>query len=336
MRSLLLRTAMAVVAALAIAACLFACTSEAEKPAGPPERVTIAYSATTDAVLAEVAQTLGYYLEEGLAVTPRLHHYGKPALEDLLAGKADFATAAETPIMFAIMKGAKISIIATIETSNRGNAVIARRDRGINNLGDLKGKRIAAIAGTTSDFYLNSLLAINGISRKDFEVVDLKVEELSGALERGEVDAISTFTPYTVHAQRRLGENGITFHDKEIYTWTFNLVATQEFIRMHPERVRKVLKALVRAEDFVEQNPAEAQRIVAAFSGEELEVVRGIWPDIRFRVSLDQALLLALEDESRWAMRAGLAPGKDIPNYLDFIYCDGLKSVKPQAVSILR
>ena len=78
-------------------------------PAGPVEKVTIAYSATTDSVLAQVAQTRGYYREEGLEVTPHMHPYGKPALREVLEGKADFATVAETPVMFAILNGEKIS-----------------------------------------------------------------------------------------------------------------------------------------------------------------------------------------------------------------------------------
>ena len=69
---------------------------DGHKPAAPPEQVTIAYSATTDAVLAEVAQAQGYYLQEGLQATAHLHPYGKLALKEMLEGKADFATVAET------------------------------------------------------------------------------------------------------------------------------------------------------------------------------------------------------------------------------------------------
>ena len=83
-----------VAVALAISAWLFACDRTDHKPVGPPEKVTIAYSATPDTVLAEVAQVKGYFLQEGLEVTPLLHPYGKPALEDVLVCKADLATVA--------------------------------------------------------------------------------------------------------------------------------------------------------------------------------------------------------------------------------------------------
>ena len=335
MKHLLLRTAIAV-AALAICAGFFACSRTDQKPVGPPEKVTIAYATLPETALAQVAQSRGYYREEGLEVTARLHPYGKPALEDLFTGKADFATVAETPVMFAIMKGEKISVIATIQTSSLSHAILAGRERGILALGDLKGKRIAATLGTTSDFFLDAILSVNGISRKDIEVVDLKAQEIPDALARGDIEAASTFTPYVAFTQKKLGDRVITFRDKDIYRYHFNVVSTQEFIRKNPDKVRKMLRALVKAEEFVRENPAEAQKIVADFSGIETGIVRDIWADARFNVTLDQSLILALEDESRWAIDRGLTGARTVPNYLDDIYFDGLKAVKPEAVRILK
>jgi len=335
MRCFLIRMAL-VASALLISSCFSACSRADNKPAVPPEKVTIAYSATTDAVLPEIAQSRGYYREEGLEVVPHLHPYGKPALKEVLEGKADFATVAETPVMFAIMNGEKISIIATIQTSNKDNAIVARKDKGIRTLRDLKGKRIGATLGTTSDFFLDAILGVHRISRKDVDVLDLKAEAMPDALEHGDVDAIATFNPYLIQAQRRLGARGITFLDEDIYTWTFNVVATQEFIRNNPGKVSKVLRSLVKAEKFVREYPSEAQKIVADFSGIDMGIVRDIWDTTTYSVTLDQSLVLAMEDETRWALKDRLIAEKEVPNFLDFIYLDGLTSVKPDAVRILR
>jgi len=334
-KPLLLRLAVAI-AVLAAGTFFFACTRTDKKPVGPQGKVTIAFSATTDAVLAEVAQAKGYFQQEGLEVTPHLHPYGKLALEGLLAGKADFATVAETPVMFAIMNGEKIAVIATIQNSKTGNAIVARSDRGILTIGDLKGKKIAATLGTTSDFFLDAFLGVNGVSRKDVVVVDLKAAEIPDALARGDIDAASTFTSNVAITQKKLGGRAIKFADKDIYRSTFNVVAKQDYIHKNPDKVRKLLRALVRAEGFVTENPAEAQKIVADFSGVEIGIVRDIWADTSFTATLDQSLILALEDESDWAIKTGLTKATKVPNYLDFIYYDGLKSVKPNAVSILR
>ncbi|EKD36413.1 MAG: hypothetical protein ACD_75C01522G0003 [uncultured bacterium] len=326
----------ALAVALIISGFLFACDRTEQKPAVPPKKITIALTTPYEGALAQVAQSLGYFRAEELEVTARLHPYGKLALEDMLAGKADFSTVAETPIMFAIMRGEKIAVIATIQTSDTENAIVARKDKGILALGDLKGKKIAVTRGTTLDFFLDTILAVNGISREDVEVVNLKAEEMADALAQGDIDAISTFSVYTIMTQRKLGDLAITFKDKDIYRESFNVVAMQGFIRNNPETVKKMLRALVKAEQFIQENPAEAQKIASDFSGTEISIIHEVWADSSFAARLDQALLLSLEDESQWAINNGLTEAREIPNYLDYIYLDGLKSVKPDAVSILK
>ncbi len=326
----------AAVTALALLACCVSCTRTDHTPVGPPEKITIAYATLPETALAQIAQSRGYYREEGLETTAHLHPYGKIALKEVLEGKADFATVAETPVMFSVMTGDAISIIAIIQTSSLGHAILARRDRGVLTLADLKGKKIAATLGTTSHFFLDAILITNGIDRKDVEIVDIKAQEIPDALSRGDIDAVSTFNPFVAFAQKKLGDRVITFHDKDIYRYTFNVVATREFIRKNPWKVKKMLHSLLKAEEFVKKNPDESQKIVAGFSGVDIGIVRSTWADADFSVSLDQSLILALEDETRWAIKGGLTNETKVPNYLDYIYIDGLASVKPKAVKILR
>jgi NitT/TauT family transport system substrate-binding protein len=51
-------------------------------------------------------------------------------------------------------------------------------------------------------------------------------------------------------------------------------------------------------------------------------------------LTLDQSLILAMEDEARWMISNNLTTEKTVPNFLDYIYAYGLKSVKPAAVTI--
>ncbi|NVD75057.1 nitrate ABC transporter substrate-binding protein, partial [Duganella sp. BJB1802] len=59
------------------------------------------------------------------------------------------------------------------------------------------------------------------------------------------------------------------------------------------------------------------------------------WPAHHFGLELDQSLLLVLEDQSRWAIKAGLTGARAVPNFLDYIYLDGLKAVSPSEVTII-
>ena len=324
------------VPALTIAISLVACDRTAHQRAGPPEKIVIASTILPDAALTEVAMSKGYYLQEGLTAILQTHQIGKQALQAVLDGQADFATVAETPVMLSMMKGDRIAIIATIDTSYKNMAIVARKDKGVLALADLKGKRMATTFGTIGEFFMDTILIANGISKKDIQAVGLPPEKLQNALENGDVDAITVWNPMLIRIQKKLGERVATFYGGDLYTQFYLVVAREEYIRKNPTTVFKLLKALVKAEEFISSNPEESQKIVAEASRTDTRLVQATWALNNFRLALDQSLILALEDESQWAITNGLTKSMKVPNYLNFIYFDGLKSVKPEAVRILR
>ncbi len=64
--------------------------------------------------LVVVAAANGYFRHAGLEVTLQPHASGKAALEAVFVGKADLATAADTPLVFAIVSGRPLLIVATM------------------------------------------------------------------------------------------------------------------------------------------------------------------------------------------------------------------------------
>lgn len=312
-------------------AALVAC----QKPV-PVQKITVAYTAQPQSALIHVAVIKGYFLAEGLEVQSSMHSYGKAALQSVLENKADFATMAETPVMFSVLRGDKIFVIAHIESSNINNAVVARTDAGIAAPADLKGKRIGFTPGTTSDFFLDALLAAQGLTRQETQPVALKPEEMLQAIATAQVDAVSTWNYPLTQITEELGAGGLVFYDKQIYTETFNIAAQQAFVQKNPETVQRFLRALVKAEDFVAKNPGEAQAIVSVGTKTDLRLVRAVWNNFIYRVVLDKALLIALEDETRWAIKNKLTDQTQMPDYASYIYTDSLKAVKPEAVMSLR
>lgn len=295
-------------------------------PSAALEPLRVAFTGQPQSTLVHVAQAQGFFAAQGLKVEPVMATFGKEALKAVLDGKADIGTVAETPIMFSVLQGAPILVIANIESSSVNNGVIARKDAGIQKAGDLKGKRIGITPGTTSDFFLDSLLTAHGLARKDIQVVALKPEEMQHALVGGRVDAVSTWNYPLTSIRRLLGEKGTLLLDREIYTETFNLVATQDFVRTHPQAVQRFLQALILAERFVRQSPEAAQLTMARATNNELSLVQEVWQAFHYQVGLDQTLLITLEDETRWAMRTRLTDRTDMPDYTQHLYPDALKA----------
>ncbi|MDI6742231.1 MAG: ABC transporter substrate-binding protein, partial [Smithella sp.] len=135
---------------------VFAINGCQHQKTSPPEKITIAYSINVNPALVYIAFAKNYFKEEGLDATAQPHPFGKPALQSVIEGKADIATVADTPIVFAVMDGKQITTLAVIQTSNKNEAIVARKDRGIAQPDDLKGKIIGVTPGTTAHFFADS------------------------------------------------------------------------------------------------------------------------------------------------------------------------------------
>ena len=260
---------------LALSACGKSPAPDADQVGRLP-KMTIAVTEQPQSTLIHVAEAKGYFVAEGLDIVLQRHQMGRVALQALLEHKADLAVAAETPIMFAILKNEKIFIIANIEDSSSNNGLVARKSSGISTLADLKGKRIGFAKGTTSDFFLDSLLNANGLSRRDILPVELAPDKMLEALKAAQVDAVSVWNYPLTQIAQELGTAVLTFQDRQIYTETFNLVAQQDFVRKNPQLIERFLRVLIRAQDFVEKEPAEAQAIMAKATGNDIQLVRAV------------------------------------------------------------
>ncbi|MHB8910296.1 MAG: ABC transporter substrate-binding protein [Syntrophales bacterium] len=307
-----------------------------EESTVPSEKITIAYPLSMYSVLYQIAYAKGYFRAEGLEVIPQIHEFGKLTVNAMVEGKADLAISGDTVLMFAIAGGKKIRIVAENLTSKRNNAIIARRDRGITTPRHLEGRSIGVTMGTTGQFFLDSFLTVNGIDKKKVKLIAMTPEQMKDALAKGSVDAVSVWQPYITQLELALGNSGVVFYDVRIYSDMVCLSATQEFVAKHPETIKKVLKALLTAERFVKDHPDESQRIVSEALKIDKALLAGIWDNLDFRVTLQQSLLVSLEDQSHWAQENGLVENREHPNYLDFIYMDALQSIKPEAVKIIR
>lgn len=293
-----------------------------------PRKIAIAVSAQPLSSPVYVAYAKGYFRKEGLEVDLQKHPSGKDALDGVLKGAAQFCTVAETPIMFAGLRGEKFFIIATIAESKEYMRVVGRKDRGVEQARDLAGKRVGVSRGTTAEYFLDALLTFNGIPEKRVRRVFLTPEEMPRALAAGAIDAAVTWSSYAVEMQGLLGDNGSVISNELIYKIWWNIAGGREFVSAYPETVEKLLRALLRAEAYINAHPGEAALIVERFVGQDALSLA----DYEFDIQLGQALLLDLEEQARWAIRNGLTDRTEVPNLLGLFYTEGLEATAPGSV----
>lgn len=308
----------------------------APQTAHAAERLVICYGAAS-AALVPLAKLRDFYAAEGLDVELRHFPSGRQALEAMFAGKCSLATVAETPVAHYSLSRNDFRILAAISVASNFERIIAHSDRGILTPADLRGRRIAVSQFTTAHYFLDTWLAANGLLPHDVKIIYLPAQEIAPAFRRGDVDAVAHWEPTIQMLASEFGARAKIFSASGLHISPYLLVGGRDYVRNNSVTIERVLRALLRAEHFAKEQSANAKALIAqdyAAAPSEIEL---IWPMHDFRVALEQTLPFILENAARWDI--GLMPPAQrpvLPNYLDFIYLDGLKTVKPEAVTIIH
>ena len=306
-----------------------------EKYTGPLEKISIGATTQELSTLIWIAAEKGYFEENGLNATVKAYHTGIETKNALLAGEVDVADTVDFVISGLGLEGIDFKVLASIDTASI-DYIIARKDKGIFSLSDLKGKKIGIKRGSSAEYYLGRTLIFNNLSLQDVELVAVHPPDMPDAIANGEVDATITWHPYNYHIKNSLGDNAIVWSAQDGLDIYWVVFSKDEFVQKYPEKIKRLLKALIQAEEFVKHNNLQAKEIIARLVNLDLLYIESVWSDFDFVVDLPQTMIIAMEDQTRWRMENNLTDKTVVPNYLDYIYLDGLQEVKPGAVTIIH
>lgn len=279
-----------------------------------------------------IAGIKNYFKEEGLEVEEKMFSSGRDALQALSAGQAQFQSGAETPVVHAIVQGSDIVTIASI-SENHEAGFIARLDHGVNKPEDLKGKKIATAAGTNSDYFMYELFKKYNIKSSDVQITNMKDPDMKVALINGDIDAYFSREPHLYYAKKELAEKAKVFEAGELYSGRQLVNMNRDYVTKNPEVVRKIIRALLKAEEFIQKNPDEAKKLVAQKLKIDVKDIGELWKDITFKIELDKELPAILSKIGAWSMSTNKKDGA-LPNFKKHIYTDALSAEKKSAVEI--
>jgi NitT/TauT family transport system substrate-binding protein len=220
-----------------------------------------------------IAQTLGYYRQEGLEVqTPEVAG-GAKAIEALLGRSVDVAAGSLSDAVQLVAQGRDVRCFLVLYSRPTvALAVAPKMNRMIRSIRDLKGRTIGVSApGSASQQFLNFLLVSNGISPQDVSTVSVGMSGSSiAALEYGKVDAavliasaITNFeerhpgSPFLADSRSASGARQI--FGSEIFP-SLSLLAQESWLRDHSDCARRLVRALKKGMQWMQQHPAEQVR----------------------------------------------------------------------------
>lgn len=290
-----------------------------------------------------VAKEKGYFEDNGLDVTLKPNSSGRASMHDLFEGVVQIAHVAETPVIYTIMDtsyypGEEVppfQIFADKIYSHKIQKIIARKDHGITEAEDIVGKRVAIFQGTQLDYFFDSFLLEHQILNDEIEIVHMNPWEQVEAIQNGEIDVTVIWEPYASYIQKELGENAVYLNTDLTYSTLWLSAVLNTYAESNPEVLTAYLKALLTAQDYIRKNPEYSQELVARKTNVPTDVVKSLWNEIDFELSLSERMLTLLEDQARWMIRNDLAD-TTIQNIEQYIRFSPMEEVHPRGITIVR
>jgi NitT/TauT family transport system substrate-binding protein len=237
-----------------------------------------------------VALDKGFYGQEGIAVEiAGVFKAGPEIMTAFAAGELDMAYVGEAPATTAVANKTA-SVVAVAQVNTEGSAiVVARKKSSIKTIKDLQGKTVAVPGySTVQDFLLRRALKNAGMPLDAVHIIIVKPPEMISALRTDQIDAFIAWEPYpskaaTMDVGRTLAGS------KDI--WAGHpccvLVTGSQFLEKHPHKVKAVLKAHIKATEFIAQNPQESLRIGVKYTGMDEITVHQAMRSVSYTVDLN-------------------------------------------------
>ncbi len=257
---------------------------------------------------------------------------GRDAMTQLVSGQADAATGSETQALLNSVNEPRIRIVLTLAECRY--RIVARRSSGIRRLSDLRGRKVAATANTSSQYYLSRMLSRAGLNDSDIQLVSLEGQEMPMALEKHNVDAVSIWEPHAENSLRALGKDAIAFVDAAAYTERFNL-NTRTDVLTAPEKRSALITAIreiAGASTRLRKRRAQMIPMLAPKVGVPESTLFAVWRQFTFPASLSGELRAALREVEPWAaatQNRRPRSDQDLNALIDFNVYQEEKSSKP-------
>ncbi|GIM30344.1 aliphatic sulfonate ABC transporter substrate-binding protein [Clostridium polyendosporum] len=220
-----------------------------------------------------IADKLGYFKEEGLKVNNKLMTGPDQNAPLVASGTASVCFGSVYNNISVAANGIKVKVLAPLANAAGTQSVIARPGLKLTSAKDLEGKKIGMTSGAGVLIAIRNMCNELGVDINKIQFVNLQASEQLSALEKGDIDAMAVWEPWVGKAQNiggtllfsgttsNLPEKQGSVHWIDFY---MTVQATESFYNKHPEELKKFLTALKKATDYINNNPEEAAKIVAA------------------------------------------------------------------------
>lgn len=258
---------------------------------------------------------------------------GLVAFDKVMNEEAEFGTSSDSVIAFKSLAKESFVTHAMFVQSDNDVKLLTHHDDNLKSVPELKGKKIGVTKGSASEYFLSTLLAIEGLSIDDVELYDYKPAELINGLTNHEVDAIVPWEPFAFNAVNQLKDKVDVQETKNVNTLTFNLIS-KKADDLLVEKATCIIQGLNVAIAYIASNPEKSKKIVIDELNLDPSFIDWVWEDYIFKLGLNQSLIFNIKSQASWAIDMKMSEHNEMPNINDFLDSRAMVQVDPGAVNI--
>ncbi|OTG85786.1 aliphatic sulfonate ABC transporter substrate-binding protein [Acinetobacter sp. ANC 3813] len=198
---------------------------------------------------------------------------GPQLLEALAVGAVDYGAVGNTPPIFAQAAGKDLNYVGYEVYGDQSLALVVPPQSPIQNISQLKGKRIALQKGSNAHEFLSKILAKAGLTWADIQPIWLPPADARAAFDKQSVDAWAIWDPFLAAAEVQGQARVITQTGDFDKTYAFYM-ANPKFIAAHPQATASILKALNESDQWIVSHQQVALDIYQKNTGLAPEVAK--------------------------------------------------------------
>jgi len=151
-----------------------------------------------------LSERVGAFAKHGLQPEFKLFQTGLELFQALIGGSLDVLVTGAVISNFPARGQGKVFLANSVEFATA--QLWVRRDKGIDSVAGLKGKRVATTMGTTAHVFLDTALRANHMTPADIEILNQRMPDAVTSFISGAVPAVALWVPFNITVRNNVAD----------------------------------------------------------------------------------------------------------------------------------